>query len=392
MASDERETCDVLILGGGIAGLWTLDRLRAAGYHALLLERTALGDGQSVAAQGIIHSGMKYHVSRDLTLDVLAEMPALWQQALRGHEGPDLRAATVLSPTMHMWAPTRLGADMVLAAARRVSRGETQIVEQANWPDAFRGARAGGALSSIAEPVLDVPSVLASLLALHRGRVRQLPPEVLTFEDGALNCGPLHLRPRCIVTSAGAGNESLPAALGAGAVPCQRRPLCQVVVAGMRQPVYAHCLGASVKPLATVTSHPDSDGGWIWYVGGGIAEEGVRADPDAVLRAARGKLAGWFPGSDFSAARWAVYPIDRAEFGGEPGTRPGDVEVVQRDRVLTAWPTKLALAPRLAGQLVERVAALLGAGSSTREPPSRFLELPEPPVAEPPWRRIERWS
>lgn len=32
---------DVIVVGGGIAGLWTLDALRTAGYRAILLDHGA---------------------------------------------------------------------------------------------------------------------------------------------------------------------------------------------------------------------------------------------------------------------------------------------------------------------------------------------------------------
>ena len=51
---------DVLVFGGGAAGLWCLHQLRRGGYHAILLESTALGSGQTIRAQGIIHGGGKY--------------------------------------------------------------------------------------------------------------------------------------------------------------------------------------------------------------------------------------------------------------------------------------------------------------------------------------------
>ena len=51
---------DILIFGGGIAGLWTLARLRKEGYSCLLLESNSLGAGQTIASQGIIHGGIKY--------------------------------------------------------------------------------------------------------------------------------------------------------------------------------------------------------------------------------------------------------------------------------------------------------------------------------------------
>jgi glycerol-3-phosphate dehydrogenase len=51
---------DVAIVGGGIAGLWLLARLRQRGYGALLIESERLGAGQTICAQGIIHGGAKY--------------------------------------------------------------------------------------------------------------------------------------------------------------------------------------------------------------------------------------------------------------------------------------------------------------------------------------------
>ena len=58
---------DAVIVGGGIAGLWTLARLRAEGFNAVLLEDEALGAGQTRYAQGIIHGGTKYALTGKLT-------------------------------------------------------------------------------------------------------------------------------------------------------------------------------------------------------------------------------------------------------------------------------------------------------------------------------------
>ena len=51
---------DIAIIGGGIAGLWLLNRLRDQGFCAILFESDAIGAGQTGVAQGIIHGGMKY--------------------------------------------------------------------------------------------------------------------------------------------------------------------------------------------------------------------------------------------------------------------------------------------------------------------------------------------
>ena len=43
---------DALVIGGGVTGLWTLDRLVAAGHDTVLVEQDALGQGQTICAQG----------------------------------------------------------------------------------------------------------------------------------------------------------------------------------------------------------------------------------------------------------------------------------------------------------------------------------------------------
>ncbi|MDP6360798.1 MAG: FAD-dependent oxidoreductase, partial [Planctomycetota bacterium] len=73
---------DVLIIGGGGAGLWLLDELTRANYEALLIECAALGTGQTVGTQGIIHGGLKYTLGGMLTgsAKAIRDMPALWRQ------------------------------------------------------------------------------------------------------------------------------------------------------------------------------------------------------------------------------------------------------------------------------------------------------------------------
>src|SRR5690349_13250327 len=99
---------DVLIYGGGIAGLWTLALLRHAGYRTLLLENRALGAGQTIQAQGIIHGGLKYTIPGVDDLDATAairDMPARWKHNLQGQDTPDLSSATVHSNECLFWIP-----------------------------------------------------------------------------------------------------------------------------------------------------------------------------------------------------------------------------------------------------------------------------------------------
>lgn len=46
---------DVVVIGGGIAGLWLFRTLSTLGYQTLLLERDSLGGGQTIKSQGIVH-------------------------------------------------------------------------------------------------------------------------------------------------------------------------------------------------------------------------------------------------------------------------------------------------------------------------------------------------
>ncbi len=59
-----RPPIDVLLIGGGVAGLWALDVLTSRGLSCLLAEAGELGRGQTVASQGIVHGGLKYTLVR----------------------------------------------------------------------------------------------------------------------------------------------------------------------------------------------------------------------------------------------------------------------------------------------------------------------------------------
>ena len=397
MARQSGGDWDVVVLGGGIAGLWILDRLREAGYNAALLERGELGGGQSLASQGIIHGGLKFVLRDDegLTLKDLAAMPQRWRASLEGRVGPDLSRVRILSPEVLFWVPphTGVGGRLLAGAAQTSLRSVTRSIPRPDWPRPFRHDGGGGALFAGDEPVLDVASVMETLLARNRVVVRRLPQSELAWSDGALRCGDFALRTRCIVAAAGAGNEALRAVLGMPDVACQRRPLRQILIGGLAEPVFAHCAGASDKPLATVTSYADGAGGWTWYVGGGIAEEGAGMASESAIGMAQQRLQGYFPGVDFSNARWSSLEIDRAEFAGRDG-RSGATAIVEHGPVLMVWPTKLALTPHLADQVLERVSMRLGGAHGTVAPaPSTALSaLPQPDMALAPWRRVSAWN
>jgi len=95
---DNAKVVDIAIVGGGIAGLWTLARLIKSGYQAILLEADSLGSIQTGASQGIIHGGTKYALTGKLThsSQSIQQMPQRWKYCLDGCGEVDLREAGLI--------------------------------------------------------------------------------------------------------------------------------------------------------------------------------------------------------------------------------------------------------------------------------------------------------
>ena len=78
---------DMVIIGGGIAGLWTLAQSRSRGLNAILFEKGALGQGQTISSQGIIHGGSKYALAGSISraTSMISDMPDIWRNALNSN-------------------------------------------------------------------------------------------------------------------------------------------------------------------------------------------------------------------------------------------------------------------------------------------------------------------
>lgn len=383
---------DVAIFGGGIAGLWLLDALQTAGFSAMILNKGALGQGQSVAAQGIIHGGTKYF--GESAVPDLAPMPDRWRASLAGRKGPDLRAAVVLADAMLMWLPPQPAGAILTGFAKIMMRRRLRKRGLCDRPSVLPPGT-GGDLLDVDEAVIDAPSVLAALQNLHSERVRALPEDdavSLTERDGGveITAGPLNIHAQRVVLAAGAGNEDLLDRAGMKQISCQRRPLHQVIIRGMAQPIYLHCMGLNPKPLATVTSHPDGAGGYYWYVGGLLAEQGAAQTPEQLIAAAKTELSQLLPGADFSGAAWASHRVDRAEPAGSGGLRPSSAMARGVGAVIVGWPTKLALAPVLADKILDLLRA--DEVRPNADEIGALAALPTPAIAQPPWEAVRQWS
>lgn len=393
---------DVVILGGGIAGLWTLDLLRRSGVDCVLLEPHALGQGQSMWSQGIIHGGLKYTLTGMLNpaAEAIREMPVIWRDCLAGKREPDLSAARLRAEHCHLWHTQSLASRLGMFGARMGLRVAPVVLEKSEQPAALR--ECPGTVARLDEQVIDVASVLGALAARNVGRIIHTRDVLLSFGMGTEGVGvtltprvgdprpALSLAVRHLVLTAGAGNAPLRSQLGLDPMACQTRPLHQVMVRGNLPTLNGHCTdGAATR--ATITSAVDADGRAVWQVGGQIAERGVSMSEAELIAFAKSELAVCLPGVRLGGAEWAAYRADRAEMKSTSGTRPDDATILEEGRVITAWPTKLALAPRLAERVLDGLTArgLPVSASTDRE---RLAGWDAPPVAAAPWNESRVWS
>ena len=386
---------DVAIFGGGIAGLWLLNRLRRQGYRAALFESDRLGAGQTRYAQGIIHGGTKYALTGKISeaSKMVAAMPARWRACLAGEGELDLRAARLLSDHQYLWSTRDIASRLAGFFASRMMRSRMAPLKPVDYPELFRDSAFRGQVYRLDEPVLDVASLLAALAEPVREATVKFDPEALALEAG--DPGQIRLpratfTARRLVLAAGGGNRGLLAKLGRDRPAMQLRPLQMVALRGDLPDLWAHCLGASSKPRLTITTHRDAAGRPVWYLGGLLAEEGVGRRAAEQIAAAQAELAALFPWHDFGACDWLTLPVDRAEVQAG-GALPDDAFVEEEEGVITVWPTKLALAPEAAG----RIEALLEAGGIApggEQPADALRPLPHPEIAPLPWQEEERWN
>jgi glycine/D-amino acid oxidase-like deaminating enzyme len=129
-------TTDIVIFGGGIAGLWLLNRLRQQGYDVILLESDALGGGQSLASQGIIHGGLKYALNGVLSpaSSAIAQMPERWRSCLQGEGDVDLRGCKVLAPHYFMWSGGGYRSRLKSFLGSKALRGRIDALKPAQYP------------------------------------------------------------------------------------------------------------------------------------------------------------------------------------------------------------------------------------------------------------------
>ncbi len=393
---------DVVIFGGGAAGLWLLDELHRSGRSTLLLERDRLGSGQTVASQGIIHGGLKYSLSGLVGQSARAvrTMPDRWRRCLAGQDTPNLSGTCMRAQHCHLWQAVTLTSRLSLLGATRTLRVAPVKLAIDERSPVLKGCP--GDVFRLDEQVIEPASFIRALAERHEPRLLKIDDRSgLRFDFDAVHrtptihlrdpaSGTIALRARQLVLTAGAGNEGLRRALQLPGGAMQRRPLHMVVLKGKLPVLNGHCADKA-STRVTITTSVDAQGTAVWQVGGQVSEAGVHMEALALIRHTRCELVAVLPGLDLSNAQWTTYRVDRAEAATPTRKRPDDVAARVDGPIITAWPTKLALVPHLVSKLLARLEPQ-GSTASAHGAESLSLDWPRPQTAHPPWDGPTQWT
>lgn len=391
---------DIAIIGGGVAGLWLANRLQQQGYQFALFERDALGGGQTIASQGMIHGGMKYTLVGALTgaSETIADMPRHWRDCLCGDGDVDLRNTRLLSDHFFLWSGNSAAARLASFLASKAVQGRAEPVDEIHYPPLLRHADFGGSLYKLEDIVLDVHSLVVNLARHVEQHCFSTANAQINWQrnDGQLSMelvtpsASFLIKAKRFIFCAGQGNGELLAQLGLAQPVMQLRPLQQVMVRHLYPySFFGHCLDTQTTPRLTISSHRINPTEQVWYLGGALAERGANMDAEELIASARAELAELMPWVGFRGARWATLPISRAEPLQPNFMRPDNAFVAAApgvDNLLVAWPTKLTLAPNLANQTLD---LLVNTGVTPQPAQDIFHPLHDhldfPPIAQTPW-------
>lgn len=400
-------SADLVILGGGIAGLWTLSEASRQGYRCILLEAFTLGSGQTIASQGIIHGGLKYTLQGMMTGSArrIREMPLIWRKSLAGEQSPDLSQTEIRSPHCYLWRTESLSSRLGMFGAKMGLQVAPQNLAPEDTPEVL--ANCPGSIGVMEEQVISPYSLITNFADSFRNQIFKYDPEQLKFQldsNGNITAvqiqtatgEPLTIETEAVLLTAGRGNEGLRKQArrqtDSTDSPCmQTRPLHMALVRGDLPAFSGHCVDGA-KTRVTITSDTDSQGRTVWQLGGQVAEVGVTMNRrDLIAHAAR-ELAACVPGIDLTGLEWNSYAVDRAEGVTKSGLRPETPQILKDGNLLTAWPAKLALAPRLAEEVCQNLSQMnVVPTADDASWLDVFSSLPTPEVAQPPWETAENW-
>lgn len=393
---------DVLIIGGGVQGLWLLNDLQQHGYSVLLLERRELGGEQTCHSHVYIHQG---HLYRELDLaEPLKVVRALWDQWFNVHYPPQygvrpshfgFRDLAEAQRIKSLWEQPRLQLSyksVPLPAA--LNGGVTQVVFEspetcldAQWlvEELRRGP--GDFISSIhqIERISINGNQVEEVQVIMPGRER------LTFQ------------PQALILAAGAGNQGLLDLASGG-----KRQLLGLV-SDAQQIRKAHMLIVKGKKgdldqltgvfelntrLFIVSRDLGNETVWLisddrspslWFIEDWMAYD-ARSWLPRVWVSLQQLAPRYF--KQPNRLEWGIYEAPKAE-GRAGGVIPGEERIEQfgLKNLWTVWPTKLTLAPKVSDQVRQQIQKLIRSPNPWASIPPVWSQFRVPATVAP-----ERWK
>jgi hypothetical protein len=338
--------------------LWCAEHLKNSGDEIIVLEKDAIGSGQTIASQGMIHGGTKYSLDGSLARSTIAisEMPEIWRNALNGIGSVDLSKSKILTDSQVLWSLGGLPSRLAGFFGSKVMSSKMKLIEPMDH-DAFISPSFKGSLFELNEPVVDVQSVLVNLTSNLSGRIFKATVKSIISESGKITGVVTDqgiIKGDEVILAAGEGNAQILQNSGIASFPMQIRPLAMgMVFMKTKIPdIYGHQLGASNRPVVTVSTHYAGDQ-QVLYVGGVVAESGVGlcdADQKQAIKTSIEKALHWL---DLDIEHIEILRINRAEPKLKSIIKPDSYFCGHKPGLIVCWPTKLAFAPALASDVAE---------------------------------------
>lgn len=335
---------DIAIFGAGIAGLWLLHTLKQRGYDVLLFEKHEIGCGQTIAAQGIIHSGLKFSLAGKVNnlAKSISAMPDRWREHLK----TDLKATKLNAESHQLLIPNGFFGGLTKLVTQKALGNNVHEITKEHWNEDLANSGFKGSLIYMDEPVLDVPSLVKALSEPYRHYIKKADETILESIYPKLT----------IFTSAQSNHKIAKTFTQDQGLETQHRPLIQAMMKNAPFELYGHLVGKTDKPIASITTHQTINGELVWYIGGGVAERPTDKDPTDVYRESLNAFAKYLPNIDFSNTEWATLPINRIEGkSNTDGWMPDTPTIHRVENTLYCWPTKLTFAPLLGDMVMKEI-------------------------------------
>jgi glycine/D-amino acid oxidase-like deaminating enzyme len=379
-SSTARIEVDVVVIGGGIQGLWLLGDLLKAGYNAILLERMQPGFGQTGHSHVFLHQGHIYAgMLRETEADTIARIEYVqnankkWQDALQSGR---LKGLQPITSTFYMAFSDPENGEKVYNRCR-VGSLTCKPIEKEDIPADFGPTTEqlyeaeGMCLDShlLLTQLLQSGNLtdrvglceVASVQPAWSGRFKLLGKRELKSKDQ------IEIDTGAVVLSAGSGNEYMQGLFGlngsANGSKQQTVKTFMLVIREINKPL-PPTTGMHVDfDGLFVVSRKDPAGKTVWLVGD-KQRELVRVPGDIVsfdqirwFRNARMSLDKLYPKLMKSPQdyEWGIYEAAKAEpwtqlGSSRAGKFPGSFHFkrVPGLPIWLAWPTLLTFAPLVA--------------------------------------------